>query len=131
MDALRARVNALLPEESFGDDILAKMKTCAHTRCIQMTPPLALTRLKNRVDPQFSSYVRSLVKESPVTVRVKARISETGEATATELTGGSALLYDGVRAAIDQWKFSPAIVQGEARCVETEIPVVLKFAERQ
>ena len=131
MDAVRARVNALLPEESFGDDILAKMKTCAHTRCIQMTPPLALTRLKNRVDPQFSSYVRSMVKESSVTVRVKTRISETGDATAAELNGGSALLYDGVRAAIDQWKFSPAIVQGEARCVETEIPVVLKFAERQ
>lgn len=131
MDAVRARVNALLPEESFGDDILAKMKTCAHTRCIQMAPPLALTRLKNRVDPQFSSYVRSLVKESPVTVRVKTRISETGDATAAELNGGNALLYDGVRAAIDQWKFSPAIVQGEARCVETEIPVVLKFAERQ
>ena len=45
-------------------------------------------------------------------------ISVPSDATATELSGGSALLYDGVRAAIDQWKFSPAIVQGDAQCEE-------------
>jgi tetratricopeptide (TPR) repeat protein len=130
MDEIRARVNALLPDPSFGEDIQARMKTCVHTRCIQMASQLALTRLKNRVDPQFSTYVLSMVKDSPVTVRVKAKISEAGDTAAVELNGGNALLYDGVRAAINQWKFSPAIVQGEARCVDTEIPMVLKFAER-
>lgn len=130
MDQVRSRVNALLPEPSFGEDILAKMKTCAHTRCIQMTPQLALTRLKIRVDPQFSPYIATMVKESQVTVRVKARITQAGDTTVTELNGGNTLLYDGVRTAVGQWKFSPAIVQGEARCVDTEIPFVLKFAER-
>ena len=130
MDEIRSRVDALLPEPSFAQDIQARMKSCVHTRCIQMTAQLALTRLKNRVDPQFSPYIRSVVKEQSVTVRIKTRISETGDAAATELNGGNALLYDGVRAAIDQWKFAPAIVQNEARCVETEIPLVLKFADR-
>ena len=65
-----------------------------------------------------------------MTVRVKARISDTGDTAATELNGGNAIVYDAVRAALVQWKFSPAIVQGEARCVDTEIPIVLKFAER-
>jgi hypothetical protein len=130
MDEIRSRVDALLPEPSFGEDIQARMKSCVHTRCIQMMAQLALTRLKNRVDPQFSPYVRSIMKESPITVRVKAKISEGGDTVATELNGGNALLYEGVRAAVDQWKFSPAIVQGEARCVDTEIPIVLKFTER-
>jgi hypothetical protein len=130
MDEIRSRVDALLPEPSFAEDIQARMKSCVHTRCIQMTSQLALTRLKNRVDPQFPPYTRSMMKESPVTVRVKAKISEGGDTVATELNGGNALLYDGVRAAVDQWKFSPAIVQGEARCVDTEIPIVLRFAER-
>jgi hypothetical protein len=130
MEEIRSRVNALLPEASFGEDIQARMKTCVHTRCIQMTPQLALTRLKTRVDPQFSPYILSMVKDSPMTVRVKTKISEAGDTVAGDLNGGNALLYDPVRAAVNQWKFSPAIVQGEARCVDTEIPIVLKFAER-
>jgi tetratricopeptide (TPR) repeat protein len=130
MGEIRSRVSALLPDPSFGEDIQARMKTCVHTRCIQMTPQLALTRLKNRVDPQFSPYIRSMVKESPVTVRVKAKISEAGDTVPGELNGGNPLLYDAVRTAVSQWKFSPAIVEGEARCVDTEIPIVLKFAER-
>jgi hypothetical protein len=130
MDEIRSRVNALLPEPSFGEDIQARMKTCVHTRCIQMPAQLALTRLKSRVDPQFSPYVISMMKDSPVTVRVKAKISAAGDTVAGDLNGGNALLYDSVRTAINQWKFSPAIVQGEARCVDTEIPIVLKFAER-
>jgi hypothetical protein len=130
MDQIRSRFNALLPEPSFGEDIQARMKTCVHTRCIQMTPQLALTRLKTRVDPQFSPYIVSLMKDSPVTVRVKTKISEAGDTAAGDLNGGNALLYDSIRAAVNQWKFSPAIVQGEARCVDTEIPIVLKFTER-
>src|SRR5262249_18735302 len=34
MDAARNRANALLPEPSFAEDILAKMKTCTPTGCL-------------------------------------------------------------------------------------------------
>jgi hypothetical protein len=30
-----------------------------------------------------------------------------------------------MRAAIEQWKFHPAIVLDQRRCVETDLPVVL------
>ena len=79
------------------------------------------------MDPEFTAAVRSTIRDAQTTVRVKATIDATGNVMTTALDGGNPLLYDGVRAAVDQWKFIPAIVQGEARCVETEIPLVLKF----
>jgi tetratricopeptide (TPR) repeat protein len=137
MEEARRRVDALIPVlledpegPSFGEDIRATMKTCAHTRCVPMTSPLALSRLKNRVDPQFPPYLLSLIKDFPMTIRVKARINEAGDVAAAELSGGNALVYDAVRSAFGQWKFSPALLQGEARCVDTEIPIVLKFGQR-
>ena len=130
MEKARRRVDALIPDPSFGEDIRATIKTCAHTGCVQMTSPLALSRLKNRVDPQFPPHLLSLIKDFPMTVRVRARINEAGDVAAAELSGGNALVYDSVRAAFGQWKFSPALLQGEARCVDTEIPIVLKFGQR-
>ena len=65
-----------------------------------------------------------------MTIRVKARINEAGDVAAAELSGGNALVYDAVRSAFGQWKFFPALLQGEARCVDTEIPIVLKFGQR-
>jgi tetratricopeptide (TPR) repeat protein len=127
MEEVRLRVNTLLPEQSFGEDILAKMRTCTKTGCIQMSTQLALARLKSRVDPQFSAYELAQLRGSPLTVRVKARIDEKGDVTASELHGGNPLLYRAVRIAVDQWKFSPAVVQSGARCVDTEIPLVINF----
>jgi tetratricopeptide (TPR) repeat protein len=125
MEELRTRVNALLPEPSFAEDILAKMTTCKHTGCIQMNSQQALARLKTRVDPQFPSYLISQFRGVPITVRVKARIDESGSVASTETQGGNPILYSAIRTAVDQWKFTPAVVQGESRCIETEIPVVI------
>jgi len=47
----------------------------------------------------------------------------------TELYGGSPFLYSAVRAAFDQWKFSPAMTAEEARCVDTDIPIVINLAK--
>jgi tetratricopeptide (TPR) repeat protein len=128
MKDVRERINQLIPEPSFANDIVGRMTTCTHTGCIPMGTQLALTRLKSRVDPQFSALVISQLKITPVTVRVKARINEKGEPTATELNGGNPLLYNPIRAAFEQWRFTPALVEGESRCVETEIPIVINFA---
>jgi tetratricopeptide (TPR) repeat protein len=128
LEKIRARVTELMPEPSLGEDVLDRL-TCTHTGCIQMSAQLALMRLKTRVDPDFPAFVRAQIKVSPVTVRVKTRISETGDVTASEPQGGNAILYNAVRAAVDRWKFSPAIVQGEARCVDTEIPIVISVKE--
>src|SRR5262249_4830405 len=108
----------------------AKMTSCGETGCVPMSATLALSRLKNRVDPQFPAFVISQLKDPPVTVRVKARINEKGDATTSELHGGNPLLYSAVGAAFDQWKFSPLVMQGGSRCVDTEIPIVINVTRR-
>jgi tetratricopeptide (TPR) repeat protein len=128
MERLRAQVNALLPEPSFGEDLLEKMKSCSPTSCIQMDSQFALTRLKNRVDPQFSPLVFSQVKVLPMTIRVNARIDVKGNVASGEMRGGDPVLYSAIRVAVDQWKFLPAVTEGGARCVDTEIPIVIHYA---
>jgi tetratricopeptide (TPR) repeat protein len=127
MEAIRIQADALLPEPSIGVDILERMTSCTPSGCIQMNTQLALARLKTRVDPQFSPYELAQLRGSGLTVRVKAKINEKGDAVAGEMLGGNPLLYRAVRAAFDQWTFSPAIVQGRARCVDTEIPIVINL----
>jgi hypothetical protein len=127
MEEVRLRVNEMVPESLFVEDILAKMKTCTRTGCLQMTSQLALTRLKMRVDPEFPAYTLSQLKVSPVVVHVKARINEKGDIATTEAYGGSPLLHTAVRTAVQQWKFSPALVDDQARCVDTDIPIIINI----
>jgi thioredoxin-like negative regulator of GroEL len=128
MQKLRAQIQELLPEPSFGEDILANMKTCSPTGCIQMDPQVALTRLRHRVDPYFPVDVKSQIKVSPLIIHVKVRINEKGEVSSSDQRGGHPLLYNGIRTAIDRWKFAPAMTDdGKARCVDTEIPLRINF----
>jgi hypothetical protein len=136
VEKIRTQINALLPDPSLGDGILSRLTTCAPpprasapAGCIHMDSQYALTRLKSRVDPQFPPAVRSQIKIFPVNVSVKARIDEKGNVVSGEPQGGSPLMYPAIRAAVDQWKFFPAIIDGEGvRCVETEIPFVINVA---
>jgi tetratricopeptide (TPR) repeat protein len=125
MEQVRLQVNALLPEPSFAEDILARMTKCTHTSCVQMSVPLALVRLKTRVDPQFPSFVLPQITTAQTTVRVKATINEKGDVTARDVEGDNSFINAAVKSAIEQWKFFPAVIDGEARCVESEIPVVI------
>jgi tetratricopeptide (TPR) repeat protein len=127
MEQTRQQINALLPEPSFGEDILAKMKMCTHTGCLQMSTPLALARLKTRVDPELPAFAVSQIT-TQTTVRVKAMISEKGDLTAKDVHGDNPMVNNAVKAAIEQWKFTPALTGSEARCVETEIPIVINRA---
>jgi TonB family protein len=130
MEELRGRFNSMLPEPSFASDILAKMTTCKPTGCLQMTTPLVLTRLKSRIDPEFTAAELAQLKTSPLTVRVKARINEKGDVASSEVHDGNPMINRAVRAAFDQWKFTPTVVQGEPRCVDTEVPIVINFTTR-
>jgi thioredoxin-like negative regulator of GroEL len=125
MERVRQQVNALLPEPAFADDILAKMTTCTHTGCVQMSSPLALARLKTRVDPQFPPMVASQITTTQITVRVKATINEKGEVAAKDVQSENSFVNNAVKAAVEQWKFFPAVIESEARCVDTEIPIVI------
>jgi hypothetical protein len=129
MEGIRVRVDSMLPEPSFAGDLVEKMKTCAPVGCVPMNAQLALARLRNRVDPQFTSVMIAQLRLASVTVRVKARISENGDVEANDLQGGNPLLYGPIREAVQQWKFSPIVMQGQTRCVETEIPIVINFSK--
>jgi tetratricopeptide (TPR) repeat protein len=128
MDGLREKVIQILPDVSIGEDILAKMTTCTPAGCVQMNTALVLARLRRRVDPEFSAHVINQVRQSSVTVHVKARINEKGDLVSSDMQGGNPILFGPVRAAVEQWKFSPVVIQGEPRCVDTEIPFVINFA---
>jgi hypothetical protein len=127
MEEVRLKVNELLPETSFVEDILAKIKTCTPTGCLQMNSQLALARLKTRVNPEFPAYALSQLKLSSVVVHVKARIDERGDIAMSEVYGGSPFLHPAVRTAFQQWKFSPAFVDEQPRCIDTDIPIVINM----
>jgi len=58
---------------------------------------------------------------------VKARIDEAGNVTVSDTQGGNTMLNTAVRAAVEKWKFTPIIDQSGSRCVDTEIPIFLRF----
>jgi len=125
MDRIRTRVNAVLPEASFGQDILATMQNCAPTSCIQTDGALAMTRIDKKIDPQFPSSVIARVKNLNVIVRVKTKIDVKGNVEIKDIQGGDPLLYNGIREAVEQWKFRPTLTELGVRCVDTEIPIAI------
>jgi hypothetical protein len=47
----------------------------------------------------------------------------------TALNGGNAIFNSAVTSALTQWKFAPTRDQSGPRCVETEIPLVIKLSQ--
>src|SRR5215813_6149970 len=153
MNALRSQISELLPEPAFGEDIRAQMTACEPTKaasttaevrtetvekvtpapsaatCIEMQTQLVLARLKTRVDPIITNDVRYYLKNNPeMAIRAKARISESGDVTVLALPDSNPALSNAIRNALVQWKFAPIRDQNGPRCVETEIPIVIKLA---
>jgi len=153
MTAIRGQISELLPEPSFGEDIRAQMTVCEPTKtpntttevrteavanitppanvagCLEMQTALVLARLKTRVDPVITSDVRYYLKNNPeMSVRAKAKISETGDVTVISIQDSNPILNSSIRNALVQWKFVPIRDQNGPRCVETEIPILIKLA---
>jgi tetratricopeptide (TPR) repeat protein len=144
MTALRGQITEMLPEPSFGADIRSQMVSCEQTKkiasadvpapkpapvgCLEMQSQLALARLKTRVDPVITNDMRAFLKNNTETIiRIKVRISETGDVTVNGTPDGNPILSSVVRNAVSQWKFTPIRDQSGPRCVDTEIPMVLKI----
>src|SRR5262249_32740124 len=93
----------------------------------EMQSQLVLTRLKSRVDPVITNQMRYYLKSSSqLVIRVKARISETGDVTVTGMQDGNPIINSAVRTAVGEWKFTPIRDNSGPRCVDTEIPIVIK-----
>ena len=121
MENLRRQAAELLPDPAIGEDLLTQMTTCIKKNCLQMSAQLALARLRTRVNPQIPAGSAF----GSVSVRVKAGIDEKGNVTVEEVLGGNSVIRTAVQKAVEQWKFLPAIVENEPRCVETEIPFLI------
>ena len=153
MTGIRKQISELLPDPAFGDDIRSQMAACVETNriatsavadartdagdvaagpnsCLDMQTQLALARLKTRVDPVISNDIRFYLKNSPqVTVRVKTRINESGDVVAISMPDSNPILTNSIRNAVGQWKFMPVRDGRGPRCVDTEIPIVIKLAQ--
>jgi tetratricopeptide (TPR) repeat protein len=152
MSQLRSKMAEIVPEPTFADDLQAQMRNCtgspssqtpkvarldsktdtvvegsanARQSCLQMESQLALARLKTRVDPEIPPASRAYLQNTQVTLKVKARIDESGNVTNAEVTGSNVILNNSVRNAVERWKFTPVLDRTGPRCVNTEIPVVM------
>jgi len=149
---IRGQVAEMVPEPAFADDLQNQMKTCTNAQsspprvarldsktdtvvessaiakkdsCLQMDSQLALARLKTKVDPEIPPGSRAYLQNTQITVKVKARIDESGTVTNADATGSNVILNNAVRNAVERWKFSPVSDKSGPRCVNTEIPVVM------
>jgi tetratricopeptide (TPR) repeat protein len=132
-DAAREQATLMLPDLSIARDILAQIGSCASTSpppaaaastepCLQMATQLAMVRIKTRVDPEIP---RAAKPATPVRIVMKVKIDEAGNVAVKDVQGANNFLNSRVKTAVEQWKFIPAVVAGKARCVDTELPIVL------
>jgi hypothetical protein len=119
MDGAKNRTTEMLPDSTIAADLQARMQTCTNQKCLPVATRLAMARLKTRVNPEISTSVLT----RSVTVRVQARIDEQGNVSVTGVRGGNAVIQDAVKSAVERWKFLPAVVDKQPRCVETEISI--------
>jgi tetratricopeptide (TPR) repeat protein len=139
MKAIGGQISSLLPEPSFGGDIRGQMRNCEEEPkpvvkvpqgCLEMDSQLAMTRLKTRVDPVVTSELRSVLRSNgPVVVRLKLRINEGGDVALTGMSDSPPAVTRAVRDAVMQWKFMTIRDASGVRCVDTEIPMALKYHE--
>jgi hypothetical protein len=125
METIRTQISELLPEPAFGEDILGRMTTCTKNGCLQMSSPLAMARLKVRVNPDISPALQNFIRGTQLSVRVKARIDESGNVSVSETQGTNPSVNSAVKTAVEKWKFTPILDQNGSRCVDTEIPIVI------
>jgi tetratricopeptide (TPR) repeat protein len=125
VESIRGRILEMLPEPSIGDGIVEQLSACAKKDCLQMNSQLVLARLKTRVDPEIPSSLQGLLRNSPITVRVRARIDEKGTMVVESAEGGNSAVNPPILAALARWKFTPVFDSEGPRCVDTELPIVI------
>jgi TonB family protein len=112
------------PRQDTKSDVKTAMVSPTN-QCLQIDYRVALTRLKTRVEPEIPREARPYIQSSSITVRVKIRVDAIGNVISSETPGGNPMFNNAVKNAVDRWKFSPAMDASGARCVDTEIPMVI------
>jgi hypothetical protein len=90
--------------------------------CIQGDPVLAMTRLKTRVNPKIDPSLQRYVGRGIV---VRVHIDEEGNVEVNEVANANPRIAGPLRTAVEQWKFNPAVINDQVRCVETGLPIAV------
>jgi tetratricopeptide (TPR) repeat protein len=126
MDRLRQDAGRMLPDPAIAQDLVDQMSGCSPKLCVRMDVEMAMLRMKSGDQPRIPyGLQRSLDNVRARTVRVEARIEENGDVSVLTVLGESTAINNVVRSSVEKWKFSPAIVENETRCVETVFPIVI------
>ena len=142
LDMFRQQTRDLLPSDAIAADLLSKASACepvavapvakvelpvvsaaAAPGCLQMPSQQAMVRIKSQPPPNlpFDRFPMA----NPVRFQVKVTIDENGNVLVRDIEGTNVFFNEAMRAAVERWKFAPAIVQEQRRCVETELPLVI------
>jgi tetratricopeptide (TPR) repeat protein len=130
MDAIRREAVTQTSKEAatvtsglqFGSSALAEMRQCTPTRCIHGDPGLALNRLKSRSNPQIEPSLQRYLNRG---IRISIEIDERGLVNVKQITNANSRLAEALKNAVEQWEFYPAVVDGQPKCVETELPITV------
>jgi hypothetical protein len=126
MDTIRTEASTVDPRLQLSRDALAEIGQCdvrpAPRGCMRSDPTLAINRLTTRVNPVIDPALQRYVTRG---MRLAIQIDIEGNVTVIGTGNINARLADALTKAVEQWKFYPAIVNNEKRCVETELPINL------
>jgi hypothetical protein len=142
LDTFRQQTRDLLPSETIAADLVSKLSPCepavtapvakvevpiastvAASKCLEMSSPQAMARIKSQISPNVPL---EKLPAAPLNFHVKVRIDENGNVSVRGIEGSTAYLNEAMRSAIERWRFLPAVVQDQRRCVETELEVALR-----
>ena len=121
MDQLRQEAVNLASGQAFGTDTLLQMQQCTPRPCLFGDPALAMRRLRTRVNPQIDANLWPYLAQA----RVNIEIDQTGAVTVKNVSNADGRFADELKTALEKWKFYPAILDNQARCVETQLPISL------
>jgi tetratricopeptide (TPR) repeat protein len=128
MDRVQRDAGLMLPDPAIAQDLMDQMGTgtCSPKLCVRMDVEKAMLRLKSGNQPVIPSGLQRVLDNARArTVRVEARIEENGDVAVLSVVGESTAINNVVRGTVEKWKFSPAIIENESRCVETAFPIVI------
>jgi tetratricopeptide (TPR) repeat protein len=120
--SIQKEANDLAAKMPFAQNVLSQMDQCIQKKCIYGDPALALTRVRTRVNPRIEPNLQRYVTRG---IRATVQIDEKGNVTVSQILNANPRIADAIKAALEQWKFNPMVVDNQARCVETDLPINL------
>ncbi len=90
--------------------------------CIKRNPAVAMSLLTHRVDPTIEPGLQPYVEKETV---VRISIDEKGNVSVKDVVNADSRIADALQVAVEQWKFNPTVIDNEARCLNTDLPITL------